>query len=146
MRMHVRRTTTGLALAAAVALALTACGGSSNTAGSTTSSSSAAAPSTASSPASEAGTPVNVTEKEFAITLPKTTFAAGAYTFKVTNEGKFPHNFTIEGPGVDKKASPTRQGGQSGEVTVTLQKGSYEIFCSVDGHKGKGMDMKITVT
>ena len=143
--MHMRRTTTGLALAVvAVAFALTACGGSSTAAGSTTSPSSTAAGS--SSPAAAAGTPVQVTEKEFSITLPKTSFAAGTYTFKVTNSGSFSHNFTIEGPGVDKKATATLASGQSREVTVTLQAGSYEVWCSVDSHKDKGMDMMITVT
>ena len=147
MRMHVRRTTTRLALVAATALILTACGGS-NTADSTTSSSDAAKPSSASaSPSTSAsGTPVAVTETEFAIAMPRTDLTAGTYTFTVNNSGKFPHNLTIEGPGVDKQASATLQGGESGDLTVTLQAGSYEFWCSVDSHKDKGMDMKVTVS
>jgi len=50
-----------------------------------------------------------------------------------------------QGPGVDTKKSPTVPGGQSGSVTVALQKGSYELWCSVDSHKDKGMDLTITV-
>ena len=146
MRMHVRRTTTRLALVAATALFLTACGGS-DTAVSTTSSSAAAPSSASGSPsASASGTPVAVTETEFTIAMPKTDLAAGTYTFTVSNKGKFPHNLTIEGPGVDKQASPTLQGGESGELTVTLQAGSYEMWCSVDSHKEKGMDIKVTVS
>jgi uncharacterized cupredoxin-like copper-binding protein len=146
MRMHVSRLATGLALVTAGALCLTACGGSSDTASSTTSSSSAAAPSSASESAPAAGTEVAVTETEFAISMPSTTMTAGTYTFKISNNGKFPHNLTVEGPGVDKTASPTLQPGASGDVTVTLAAGSYEFWCSVDSHKDKGMTAKVTVT
>ncbi len=86
-----------------------------------------------------------MTETEFKIDIPTTTWTAGTFTFNVANKAKFPHNLIIEGPGVDKTASPTLQGGAAGSVTVTLQKGTYEIWCGVDGHKDKGMDMKITV-
>jgi uncharacterized cupredoxin-like copper-binding protein len=148
--MHARRTTTGLALAVAAAICLTACSSGSTAAGSTAAGSAATPSSTAaassSSPAAATGTPVLVTEKEFSITMPKTSFAAGTYTFKVTNAGTFSHNLTIEGPGVDKQATATLQSGETGQVTVTLQAGSYELWCSVDSHKDKGMDTKITVT
>ncbi len=85
-------------------------------------------------------------EQDFSITLSTKTFKAGAYTFTVHNAGKYPHNLTIQGPGADKAASPTTPGGGTGTVSVTLTKGSYELWCSVDSHKDKGMDMTITVT
>ena len=91
------------------------------------------------------GTSVGVVEKEFSTTLDKTSFTPGDYTFAIQNQGSFPHNLTIEGPGVDSKASPTLGGGESGSLTVALQKGSYELWCSVPGHKDRGMDIKITV-
>jgi len=31
-------------------------------------------------------------------------------------------------------------------LTATLQKGSYELWCSVPGHKNKGMDLTIKVS
>jgi uncharacterized cupredoxin-like copper-binding protein len=93
-----------------------------------------------------AGTPVNVTEKEYSIALATNTFTAGTYTFTVQNQGQFTHNLTIEGPGVDKAATPNLNAGASGAVTVTLQKGSYELWCSVDSHKDRGMDLHITVS
>jgi hypothetical protein len=34
----------------------------------------------------------------------------------------------------------------AGELTITLQKGSNEFYCSVDGHKDKGMDVTVQVT
>ena len=128
--------------ATVAALLLGACGGSSNPSPSAASSPSAAAPIT-SAPA--AGTSVGVVEKEFSIALDKPSFTAGSYTFSIKNDGSFPHNLIVEGPGVDKQKSATAPGGGSSSLTVTLQKGSYELWCGVDGHKDKGMDITITV-
>jgi uncharacterized cupredoxin-like copper-binding protein len=120
---------------------LAGCGGGSSSSPGVTSS--AAASAAASVPA---GTSVTASEKEFSITLSQTTFKAGTYTFHVTNAGSFGHNLTIKGPGVDTKATSALQPGQSGTLTVTLQTGSYELWCSVDSHKEQGMDLNITVT
>jgi uncharacterized cupredoxin-like copper-binding protein len=123
-------------------------GGSTNSTPASASSAAAGGAGSASSQsgAVKAGTAVTATEQEFSITLSAKTFKAGAYTFNVHNAGKYSHNLTIEGPGVDKQASPTMPGGGSSALTVTLQKGSYELWCSVDSHKDKGMDMHIEVT
>jgi Copper binding proteins, plastocyanin/azurin family len=130
--------------AALVALLLGACGGTStNTA---TPPSAASRPTaTAPSSATAVGTSVGVTEKEFSITLSQTSFSPASYTFTIQNKGSFPHNLNIEGPGVDTKTSPILSPGQSGMLTATLQKGSYELWCSVPGHKDKGMDLTIKV-
>lgn len=119
-------------VAVAALVVMAGCGG-----GSTSST-----PSTA--PAS--GSSVAVTESEFSITLPSNTMKVGSYTFTVTNKGQFAHNLTIDGPGVKDKATPTLSPGSSGDVTVNLQKGTYEFYCSVDSHKDKGMDDKVQVS
>jgi uncharacterized cupredoxin-like copper-binding protein len=130
----------GLILIAA-AVALTGCSsGSSNPA--TTAAPSTSAGTTAAAP----GKAMSVTESEFTITLPSKTLPAGTYTFTVTNKGKFAHNLTVDGAGVQDKATPTLAPGSTGDVTVTLQKGSYEFYCSVDNHKGMGMDVTVQVT
>ena len=128
-----------------VALAALLLGACSSTSDKTTPSA-ATAPTTAAPSAAAAGTKVDVTEKEFAITLSQAKFAPGAYTFTIKNQGSFPHNLAIEGPGVDTQVSATLAGGQSGSLAVTLKAGSYELWCAVPGHKDKGMDMKITVS
>jgi plastocyanin len=91
------------------------------------------------------GTRVTATETEWSITLSTKSFAPGTYTFAIDNTGKFAHNLTVAGPGISQQASPTVQGGSTSSLTVTLQKGTYELWCSVDSHKDKGMDLKITV-
>ena len=119
----------------AIAL-LAACGG--------TSTANTPTPSAASSP-SAVGTKVGVTEKEFSITLDRTSFSPGKYSFAIQNQGKYPHNLKISGPGVTSAGSSVMTGGQSGSLTVTLQKGTYQLWCGVPGHKDKGMATTITV-
>jgi uncharacterized cupredoxin-like copper-binding protein len=93
-----------------------------------------------------AGTTVAATESEFKIELAPTTYKAGTYTFNSTNAGSFKHNITIDGPGVEDEKTENIDPGKSGSVTVTLQPGTYEIYCSIPTHKDKGMDTTITVS
>lgn len=137
-------------LTGALGLAAAACG-SSSSGGSSSSAPAAAstpaassAPAASSTPAAGAST-VDVTLKNFSITVAGgSKLAAGKTTFHVTNDGPSAHNLTINGPGVADSATPTFGPGTK-DLTVTLQKGSYELFCSVPGHKQAGMDTHITV-
>lgn len=140
MRVGRHITGAGLAVMAVAALLLSGCGGGDS------SSSGGSSPSETTSSSAPQGTPVTAVEKEFSITLSPSTFSPGTYTFNVENQGSFAHNLTINGPGVDTQATPTIEGGQTGELTVTLQKGSYELWCSVDSHKEQGMDITIDVS
>ena len=92
------------------------------------------------------GTLVTVTEKEFSIELSQTTFTAGTYTFEVTDEGTFSHNLNIKGPGISDASTQNLGIGQSADLTVVLAPGTYELWCSIDSHREKGMDVTITVT
>jgi len=121
---------------------LAGCSSSGGGGGAGTTSASAA---TASSSAAVAGTAVTATEKEYSISLSTQTFTSGPYTFTVHNTGETAHNLTIEGPGVDKQATSTIQPGQTATLAVTFQKGTYELWCSVDEHKDQGMDLHVTV-
>src|SRR6478672_10526105 len=121
---------------------LAGCSSSGGGGGAGTTSASAA---TASSSVAVAGTAVTATEKEYSISLSTQTFTAGPYTFTVHNTGETAHNLTIEGPGVDKQATSTIQPGETATLAVTFQKGTYELWCSVDAHKDQGMDLHITV-
>lgn len=125
-----------LALIAAVSVTLAACS-SSKGGGSGTSQ-----PATG---GSAAGTAVQVTEKDFSISLARSTFTPGSYTFEVTNDGPSSHNLTVNGPGVDNTATSTLDAGSKGNVSVTFQKGSYELYCSIPGHKERGMDLTVHV-
>ena len=92
-----------------------------------------------------APTTVDVKETEFKIELGKGSLPAGSYVFDVHNEGQAPHDLVIEGEDVDA-ATPTIEGGESKTLKVELQPGSYEVYCSIPGHKEAGMELKLTVS
>ena len=96
--------------------------------------------------AATGGTPVAVTETEFKIDIPQSSFTAGAYTFNITNSGKFKHNVVVAASDGTSVKSDTLAPGTTGTLDVTLKPGTYEVYCGVPTHKGKGMDLTITVT
>jgi plastocyanin len=114
---------------------LGACGSNSSSGSSSTASTSA-----------ESGQPVTVTETDFKIALSRSTFAAGAYTFTIMNKGATTHALDIDGPGLSNRTSDTVSPGASTSMTVTLQKGTYDVSCPVDGHRGLGMQTTIKVS
>ena len=123
-------------------LGLAACGSDSK------SSSATAAPAAAETTVSGAGatgTAVAVKESEFKIEIPQMSFTAGTYTFNITNAGQFKHSLVVEGNGTEVK-SDTVDAGSTGTLTVPLTAGTYEVYCGIPTHKGKGMDLTITVT
>lgn len=150
-RVRRRGFTAALPMAAA-AVALTAAGCSSSGSPAAdpppAASSSAAAPSAAaSSPAAGGTTAVTATETEFHIALSMKSFSPGTYKFTAVDKGHLQHNLVINGPGVNQaKTAGLLSPGQSASVTVTLSKGSYDIFCGVPGHKAQGMNVEITVS
>jgi uncharacterized cupredoxin-like copper-binding protein len=98
-----------------------------------------------SSPPASSGKKIDVTLKDFSITLAGgSTVQPGTYTFVVTNQGPSDHNLTVNGPGVSDQATPTFGTGTK-DLTVSLKSGTYDLFCSVPGHKALGMDTKLTV-
>lgn len=91
------------------------------------------------------GGTVQVSEVEYKIHLAKSSLAAGSYTFDVHNDGKFPHDLVVKGPGESAK-TPLLDAGQSKTLRVDLKPGTYDLYCSVPGHKQLGMDLKLTVS
>ena len=88
------------------------------------------------------GTTVQVTEQEFKITLASTEVKAGKITFDSKNVGKIQHDLAIVG--TSERTKLIAPGG-SAQLTVTLKAGTYELYCTVAGHRAAGMDVKITV-
>jgi plastocyanin len=115
-------------------LALAGCGGDGNDSGGGATTSAAAA-----------GTPVTMSLVDFALE-PKTVQldAPGTYTFMVTNNGQTSHALEIEGNGVEDETD-TLSPGDSGEVTVELAAGEYELYCPIDSHRANGMEGTLVV-
>lgn len=142
-----RRLPVVLLAAAGTAGLAAACGGGSSGQQSSAGGGSTPAPATAGTgSAGAAGTTVNVNESDFTITLPTMTFSPGTYTFMVKNSGPSIHALEINGPGVSNKKSDNLPSGESTTMSVALQKGTYELWCPVDAHKERGMDLRITVS
>jgi uncharacterized cupredoxin-like copper-binding protein len=144
---------------AVFALGAAACGGGSSSTSSATSgggaasSTPAAAASSATSAgaaangttgATAAGTVVTVGESEFKLTLSTDSFQPGSYTFHAVNTGKIVHSLEITGQGVNA-TTPNLDPGQSADLHVTLQDGSYDLFCPIGSHKSLGMNAEVTV-
>jgi len=89
---------------------------------------------------------VPVTEVEFKIELPSTSLSSGSYTFDLTNKGAVGHDLVFNGPGVSNEKTPVIGPGKTAKLTVDLKSGTYDVYCSVPGHKQAGMDVKLKVS
>ncbi len=119
------------ALAAAVVMGvLAACGGASE-------------PDAAADSPVDGGTVIEVGATEFAFTASSTELPAGVVTFDLTNNGSMPHDLVLEeDPG---GSTSTVGAGESDSFTVTLEPGTYTLYCSVSNHRALGMEITVTV-
>lgn len=85
-----------------------------------------------------------ISESEFKLTPSTAKVGAGAVTVTAKNDGTIMHNLVIQGNGVSKKTAQL-QPGSSGVLKVNLKPGTYQMYCSVPGHKQSGMKGTIVV-
>lgn len=111
----------------------------------------APAPKTAAAPASKAGQApgvlqgtVRVKLVDFELVPADLTVRAGAITFQLQNEGRYTHDFRVEGNGVDERG-PKVGAGRTMEWRIILQPGTYRISCPVSNHADRGMVGTLTV-
>ena len=88
---------------------------------------------------------IPVAESEFKIQMTMS-LAPGTYTFNLTNKGQIGHDLVFDGPGVKDEKTPVIGPGKTADLTVKLQSGSYDVYCSVPGHKQAGMDLTLKVS
>lgn len=93
---------------------------------------------------SGAGATIEISETEYALEPSEASAAAGQVTFTVTNDGEIPHNLEVEGDGVEE-VTETIEAGGSDELTLELEPGTYEIYCSIADHQEQGMEGELTV-
>jgi plastocyanin len=99
------------------------------------------------------GGEANVVAKDpFAFEPKELTVPAGKVKVNLSNQGAIVHTFAFEGvPGFEKLvASGTRRQapgkGPTASGTADLKPGTYIFFCDERGHRGAGMEGKLTVT
>ncbi len=85
-----------------------------------------------------AGGPIAVTLKEWSIEPKSIQAPAGHQTFKVTNEGKFKHNFSIIVNGQEVKTANI-DSGATAMLEADIPAGTYDTLCDIPGHEQQGM-------
>jgi plastocyanin len=85
---------------------------------------------------------------EWAVEISADTVPAGEITFQVMNSGTLNHAFEVEGQGVEEE-TPIVQPGGTATLTVTLEPGTYQLYCPVQAeynHEQQGMTNTLVVT
>lgn len=97
--------------------------------------------------ATGAATEVAVSLTEFAIDMPAT-LPAGPVVFTIGNDGSAPHNFVVEGNGVDGRLPARIAPGTTATLELDLPPGTYTVYCPVGAgaHRAQGMELTLTVT
>lgn len=89
---------------------------------------------------------VGVTETEYRITLGRTTVPHGRITFYIANFGQDDHNLKVARHQIGHGFSGRIPAGGHTQFTVTLKPGTYNLYCSIPGHRAMGMLRKLVVT
>lgn len=76
--------------------------------------------------------------KDFQLDPDSVRVAAGTVRFTLANEGRYTHDFRVEGNGIDDR-SPRIGAGRTIEWTIALQPGEYKISCPISNHADRGM-------
>lgn len=129
-------------------LALAACGGGGSPSSGVSPAATTAAPATTTAAPNPAAQTVAIHETEFKLDPAQLTVRAGAITFNLMGEGKFPHDLHIAPKGTTNEVAGSqrmRAGGMT-TFTATLRPGAYDMWCAVEGHRQQGMQGTITVT
>jgi uncharacterized cupredoxin-like copper-binding protein len=85
---------------------------------------------------------VDVKVSESGVQMP-TNLPVGKTAFIVKNTGKQPHNFEVEGSGIDKSFWINLPPNESKTMQVDLKPGTYEADCHVKGHE---KEKKVSLT
>jgi uncharacterized cupredoxin-like copper-binding protein len=85
--------------------------------------------------------------KEWSLWPSRTSLPVGRVTVQLYNRGEDAHDLRIRRVG---HRGPTQtvavtQSGQLGQATWRLARGTYELYCSLSGHRAKGMHVTLQV-
>ncbi len=90
---------------------------------------------------------VQVTEKEFTLTLSRQSVRAGSVSVEVVNFGMDNHDLVVKGTKVGSKPIRFKQLDPRGQTerTLRLTPGRYMLWCSLGDHKARGMKATLVV-
>ena len=92
-----------------------------------------------------AGGQIEIAFLEYEMKPNKIRVKPGAVTFVLRNEGRFAHDFHVEGPGVDAYAAKFSPG-RTVRLEVALPEGEYKISCPLSNHDQRGMNGTLIAT
>jgi uncharacterized cupredoxin-like copper-binding protein len=98
--------------------------------------------------ASSAPARVQVVEKEYSLTLSRLRVHSGQAIVQVLNFGMDNHDLVIQSNAKGSKAMRVKQMGPGDRVslTVKLAPGKYTLWCSLPGHRARGMVAPLVVS
>ncbi|HWH94897.1 MAG TPA: hypothetical protein VNT03_13640, partial [Baekduia sp.] len=99
-------------------------------------------------PAGPVAARLQVTSREFTLTLSRPAIAAGPLTLELVNRGEDPHDLHVRpaAGGADVLAIDDTDGfGGLGSVDGTLAAASYTLYCALPGHEAAGMHATLLV-
>ena len=89
---------------------------------------------------------VQVTAREFSLTLSRLEVPAGEVVVQYINRGEDAHNLHLAaGDGSEPGALGNTPSGALANLRVTLRPGSFTLFCSLPEHEAKGMKATLLV-
>ena len=90
---------------------------------------------------------VQVTEKEFTLTLSRQSVRAGSVSVELVNFGMDNHDLVVKGTRIGSKAIHFTQLDPRGrtERTLRLTPGRYALWCSLSDHRARGMRATLVV-
>lgn len=95
-------------------------------------------------PADVADADVVVVAEDVAFVDPPREIATGTVTLALDNRGHAPHDVTFEGPEGTGGTVAAADGRSQTTGQVTLDPGTYVVYCSVPGHRQAGMEFEVT--
>jgi len=87
---------------------------------------------------------VNVTEKEYSITMTPRRVPVGVVRFVIRNKGLYAHALAVK-VGTVTNRTPLIKPGKTATLIVTLKKGKTALWCPVPGHAARGMKATLAV-
>ena len=90
-------------------------------------------------------TTVQVTVREYRISLSTRSLSRGTVRFLVHNAGRIAHRLSIAGPGLAATTTPAIQPGATRSLTVTLGGGAFRLWCPLGNHAASGMRTSLSV-
>ncbi len=91
-------------------------------------------------------TAVGVSEREWSVSLGRLKAPHGRIDLYVHNYGQDDHNVAVRRLGVQYGFTGRIASGGQKLLSLTLKPGTYNLFCSLPGHRQLGMLARLTVT